>query len=224
MKKVTRQKAISKWCINAYEGKSVNNWWWGIHSKGFFTFAHCHSKVHRKLWLYWDTKNVLSENGISQCRFLAGQKRPCSKNRLYTTICSKTNVSNAKALEALLPWEKELPDICKKPRRWKAASLYSVAYGLTLTGVQSETAIIERYFLVHCSPTCPLSALRSSHYWLPRKIRYCWLARPSQTGFAPVRLIALCWAHNWNFSFQQECNDAFTYRFVLIIVNIMRAV
>ncbi|MEZ3493622.1 MAG: hypothetical protein K1W38_15320, partial [Lachnospiraceae bacterium] len=26
----------------------------------------------------------------------------------------------------------------------------------------------------------------------------CWLARPSQTGFAPVRLIALCWAHNWN--------------------------
>ena len=33
-----------------------------------------------------------------------------------------------------------------------------------LKGVQSETAIIERYFLVHCSPTCPLSALRSSHY------------------------------------------------------------
>ncbi|MEY8335536.1 hypothetical protein AALB53_20940 [Lachnospiraceae bacterium 47-T17] len=27
------------------------------------------------------------------------------------------NVTNAKALEALLPWAKELPDICRKPRR-----------------------------------------------------------------------------------------------------------
>ena len=27
------------------------------------------------------------------------------------------NVSNAKALESLLPWAEELPDICRKPRR-----------------------------------------------------------------------------------------------------------
>ena len=27
------------------------------------------------------------------------------------------NVSNAKALESLLPWAEELPEICRKPRR-----------------------------------------------------------------------------------------------------------
>ena len=29
----------------------------------------------------------------------------------------------------------------------------------------------------------------------PPKTRYCWLVRPSQTGFPPVRMYALIWTH-----------------------------
>ena len=48
-----------------------------------------------------------------------------------------------------------------------------------------------------CNPTCSLSTLRSlmliqqRRYRLPRKTRYWWVANPCQTGFSPVRLLAL---------------------------------
>ena len=41
-------------------------------------------------------------------------------------------------------------------------------------------------------PIFSLSTLSRQHYCSPPKTRYCWLVRPSQTGFSPARLPALC--------------------------------
>ena len=41
------------------------------------------------------------------------------------------------------------------------------------------------------NPACSLSTLVRCCYQHHPKTRYCWLVRPSQTGFPPVRLIAL---------------------------------
>lgn len=40
-------------------------------------------------------------------------------------------------------------------------------------------------------PIFSLSTLSRQHYCSPPKTRYCWLVRPSQTGFSPARLPAL---------------------------------
>ena len=40
-------------------------------------------------------------------------------------------------------------------------------------------------------PIFSLSTLSRQHYCNPPKTRYCWLVRPSQTGFSPDRLPAL---------------------------------
>ena len=40
-------------------------------------------------------------------------------------------------------------------------------------------------------PVFSLSTLSRLHYCTPPKTRYCWLVKPSQTGFSPARLPAL---------------------------------
>lgn len=68
-------------------------------------------------------------------------------------------------------------------------------------------------------PIFSLSTLSRQHYCSPPKTRYCWLVRPSQTGFSPARLPAL--RLGAQFRFFTFCNFPTNGNFILQNKNVL---
>ena len=68
-------------------------------------------------------------------------------------------------------------------------------------------------------PIFSLSTLSRQHYCSPPKTRYCWLVRPSQTGFSPARLPALRLGAQFLFPTFNKNGQHFSFTNLLIVVS-----
>ena len=68
-------------------------------------------------------------------------------------------------------------------------------------------------------PVFSLSTLSRLHYCTPPKTRYCWLVKPSQTGFSPARLPALRLGAQFRFISYAVCFCGVKELFMFYIVT-----